>query len=809
MAFTINTNIASMQAQEYLRATSDFQAKTINRVTSGLRIVNSGDDAAGLAIANGFRSDQAVLNQGIRNANDGLATLQTIDGGINNISKLLDRARSLAAQSASGTFTGSRSVLNSEFQNVMSEIDRQAQAIGMNTGGKFAKSLSVFIGGGRNSAGDQTGADAIANGSVGVNLSTSTVDTQSLGLKGFEARGAVSGGLQSSSTTNLQAIVADTNNTTAVAGRTTFYVQGAGFTGSDRIKLDVNMSGTSTTATLAEEVNKAIDAAGNAGTAAAEAFKAANLRASVYTDSTGKEQLTFTSSNSAFQVKAGDKMANAIMGNFSAGTQGASVSTSVTTLTGVGSFAAGTMVKFRVEGGGLSTAETLTLDVGGDSIATAVSELKTAVDGNANLKAAGITMDSIAGFTAGDGLTLRNDRGESFSVTAVGDTADLFGMGTWMLDSTDSMDYTSITAIEAPATNASSLRIKVGESTVTVNFTPSAGTGAGAAAAFNSAVAALGDSDRQVLQNAGIVADAGANTFLRIRSANNTNFLLTEVGTEYLGFDNGTGTAVAAAAFSNSPSAALALDVATIESAGAYQATSTGDTNGEFYSFSKIAYGTGDQTVSVTAVDASGTKSSVAITLKNDSTTSANNTGRSIDEALAEINKQLQQTNDASLKKIVAVKDNDGAGNEGIRFISSLAKFEVSIGSTATNQGIKDESAAQGVSYASAQIGTGANNDISTQAGAEAAVTSLAEAVVKLGDAQAVVGRGQNQFNYAVSLASTQLTNLAASESRIRDADLANEAANLTKAQILTQAGVAALAQANSAPQAVLSLLRG
>lgn len=101
MGFSINTNVASLQAQEYLRVSSDFQQKTINRVTSGLRIINSGDDAAGLAIANGFRSDRAVITQGIRNANDGLSSLQTIDGGLNNISQLLDRARTLAAQSAS------------------------------------------------------------------------------------------------------------------------------------------------------------------------------------------------------------------------------------------------------------------------------------------------------------------------------------------------------------------------------------------------------------------------------------------------------------------------------------------------------------------------------------------------------------------------------------------------------------------------------------------------------------------------------------------------------------------------------------
>src|SRR5713101_8981533 len=122
MSFDINTNITSLQAQQYLRVNSDFQSKTINRVTSGLRILSSGDDAAGLAIANGFRSDQAVLSQGIRNANDGLSTLQTIDGGMNNISMLLDRARTLATQSASGTFNGDRSVLNAEFQSVLSEI---------------------------------------------------------------------------------------------------------------------------------------------------------------------------------------------------------------------------------------------------------------------------------------------------------------------------------------------------------------------------------------------------------------------------------------------------------------------------------------------------------------------------------------------------------------------------------------------------------------------------------------------------------------------------------------------------------------
>src|SRR5271169_2375588 len=185
-SFSILTNVASLQAQNYLAANQRFQNKTINEVTSGLRIVNSGDDAAGLAVANQYASEEAVLTQGIQNANDGLATLQTIDGGMSNISQLLDRARTLATESASGTFTGTRSQLDSEFQSVLTEINRQAQAIGMNAGGEFARSLSVFVGGGRDTSGSETDAAAITNGSVSINLAQSAVDTQSLGLTAYQ-----------------------------------------------------------------------------------------------------------------------------------------------------------------------------------------------------------------------------------------------------------------------------------------------------------------------------------------------------------------------------------------------------------------------------------------------------------------------------------------------------------------------------------------------------------------------------------------------------------------------------------------------
>ena len=108
MAISLVNNLNSLASQTRLSATGRELSATIQRLSSGLRINTSGDDAAGLAIANKYRSDVAIISQGIRNANDGLSTLQIVDGGLNTISNLLDRAATLSSQSASDTFSGNR-----------------------------------------------------------------------------------------------------------------------------------------------------------------------------------------------------------------------------------------------------------------------------------------------------------------------------------------------------------------------------------------------------------------------------------------------------------------------------------------------------------------------------------------------------------------------------------------------------------------------------------------------------------------------------------------------------------------------------
>jgi flagellin len=139
--FSVLNNIASVNAQANMATTSLGLNKALTRLSSGLRINSSGDDAAGLAVANSYRSTVAVLNQGIRNANDGLSTLQIKDGALNNISNLLDRLSTLATQSASGSSSVDRTAIDAEFQDVLAEIDREANVAGLTASATF----DVFV----------------------------------------------------------------------------------------------------------------------------------------------------------------------------------------------------------------------------------------------------------------------------------------------------------------------------------------------------------------------------------------------------------------------------------------------------------------------------------------------------------------------------------------------------------------------------------------------------------------------------------------------------------------------------------------
>jgi len=171
---SIQTNLDSLVARQNLNLDNEFQSAAIQQLTSGYRINKSGDDAAGLAIANGIESDISQLTQGVNNATSGLSQLQIVDGGLSNISTILNRMQTLATESASATFAGNRATLEQEYSGLIAEITRQASNIHLASGGAFNQPLRVFLGGG----------NTVRDSTVSVDLSgpQNAVDALSLGL---------------------------------------------------------------------------------------------------------------------------------------------------------------------------------------------------------------------------------------------------------------------------------------------------------------------------------------------------------------------------------------------------------------------------------------------------------------------------------------------------------------------------------------------------------------------------------------------------------------------------------------------------
>jgi len=184
------------------------------------------------------------------------------------------------------------------------------------------------------------------------------------------------------------------------------------------------------------------------------------------------------------------------------------------------------------------------------------------------------------------------------------------------------------------------------------------------------------------------------------------------------------------------------------------------------------------QTFTVANVGANGTSTVTA-------TVDGGTTGVTTAQALASLNAQLSPYGVSATVTAAGL----------LQFQSSSATMTVT------------PTAAGGI--ASAAAGTQSSLGATNTADALAAVTAINAAIQTLGSAQGIVGAGENDLNYAIGLANSQVTNFSSAESQIRDADVATEAANLTKAQVLEQASVAAMAQANATPQALLKLLQG
>ena len=162
MGLMINHNSASSNAQNNLSKTQRSLTKSFNRISSGLRITQAADDAAGMGMSETLDSQTRSLRQAQRNTHDGISVVQTAEGATNEVADMLKRMRELAVQSSSGTLAGTeRSYVQEEYGALATEIERVAEVTEFN---------GVNVANNTNTLNVQVGIEGTANDRIGIKM---------------------------------------------------------------------------------------------------------------------------------------------------------------------------------------------------------------------------------------------------------------------------------------------------------------------------------------------------------------------------------------------------------------------------------------------------------------------------------------------------------------------------------------------------------------------------------------------------------------------------------------------------------------
>jgi flagellin len=191
MSFGVLNNIPALQAEQALGNTQGSLNTTLQQLATGQRINSGATDPAGLAIANGLSANIAALNQSIQNANDGTGSLQVADGALSQVTSLLNTAVTIATEAATGTVSSAqRDSLNSEYQAILSEINRIGTSTAYNGTSVFsASTTSIFLTDANSSSTITDSVGALSTTALG--LTTGGTNTSLAGTDGTGAQAAL------------------------------------------------------------------------------------------------------------------------------------------------------------------------------------------------------------------------------------------------------------------------------------------------------------------------------------------------------------------------------------------------------------------------------------------------------------------------------------------------------------------------------------------------------------------------------------------------------------------------------------------
>jgi len=847
MPQVINTNFASLNAQRNLGRSQNELQTSLQRLSSGLRINSAKDDAAGLAISDRFTSQIRGLGQASRNANDAISLAQTAEGALSESTNILQRIRELAVQSANSTNSASdRLSLQSEVNQLVSELDRISNTTSFNglklLDGSFT-AQTFQVGAEANQTINVTVSGATAD-TLGINKVTTNNATSGISNATNSANNAVSSqtivSTAYSDTTTSQALTVtdiDGNVTTQAytgaanqeAATIAGVINGFGITGITATAVGENsavVDVSSTTVDAYDQVSYTL----NDGTAGAGATTAitfvrdettyANLEdqlaASINANSaatgntakvTGTGQVTIsndTGDNIGFEAFSVEDNAAVTFDNFIPGTaQAVSVDIDGTTVnyTTVAGDATATATAFAVAADAALAATYTVVDDGAGSVTVfGNTDADIAITAYVDGAAADQTLRISAGNT---NTTLANTtlNGVTVAGTGVQDTTQVSTIsfdGNTLTEGAGNDSANKIAAVEIALDPGYSITSSISGSAGGL-FNIAAGganvttTGAGNADVSdgNNVAAQTISINGETVSNINVLENSDAKTIIAqinavsdstgVSATAKTTATLSNLNLDGVVSFNLNGTDISANV--------TTTDLSSLSEAINDKTGSTGIV--AILSLDKSAMtleNANGEDISILNFDSSVAKAGAGNTVVSLNVTG--NTGPTTQLTSGGVNDEN--------------RDSTVIGGE-IEFKSNGGYFSLnsSLGETANSLFTGDAGQLQ-----ASENQTVDSIDIGTVDGATRAIDIADGALARVNGVRADLGAVQNRFESTISNLSTSVENLSAARSRIQDTDFAAETANLTRTQILQQAGVAMLSQANSLPELVLSLLQ-
>ena len=793
MSLRINYNLASSSAQRGLGTSQDLYSRMASRLSTGLRINQAADDTAGMAVSEKLKNQVRGLNQAQRNAQDSVSMLQTAEGALTETHGILARIRELAVQSANDTLTVSdRANLQAEADQLVAEVDRIASSTQFNGITLLNKNSSVSLHNSGLGLTFQIGANS--GNTLGVTLSA--VRAQDLGdVQTLNAAHAVTGGAKTIDVGSATAVNYNATVDTAFDVRDAINAAGGDITASvknGKLRLESSAAVSAVFANDGGDLQSTLFATNATVNTVASSTSLEDLGVSA----SGTMTITATSGTitgattlTNLGINSGDTLVLGL--SKAAGTGGAA---GTMTLADLGVTAGGTLT-IAFADAGVSPTETRSIAVTyqtSDTLSALASRIDTAVTEAAVLTASGNTgTDTLAvtvGGSAGSGaITLTGN------ATAYSGGILTINAGTILTDLADSnsgsgsliskLNLTTITGATTGTTSASSATVNTATFTESVTYTVGSEADLTAfAAGLQTAIqgaGAIGTSAAFDVTSATAVINGSNQLAIDVSPSSNgvTIATITGSGTNALRTLFGLGAAPASATATSAMNVAAQTETATVS-------YTTSDTLSTIAT--KIA-------TAVTGIGQVGT----SLIAGNAGTVASFNAGTSMIDITGVDTDTTLTFSSGALRTALNLAAPDTATASGTTSSSAAIVQNAYRLSSIALTGVTSISSSSSGSI-----------DISTQTAASAAISTLDSAINQVSTARANIGAIENRLDSTSRSLAVASENTAAANSRIADADIAQSMSEMVRAQILQQAGISVLAQANQAPSLVLQLLR-